>query len=195
MSDLARATAATLDHLTRRGVAFAVVGGLAVSVHVEPRFTRDVDLCVVVETDAEAEDLVRALRQEGYEVAALVEQEASGRLAAARLCTPDGCVVDLLFASSGVEREIVAEARELELFEGVRTKVATVPGLIALKVLAREDGSRPQDRVDLLALLRTASSSDLRRARDLLALIEERGFARSRDLAHLLDSALAELRD
>ncbi len=34
------------DDLTAEGVGFAVVGGLAVSVRGEPRFTRDVDFAV-----------------------------------------------------------------------------------------------------------------------------------------------------
>jgi hypothetical protein len=41
--------------LQRASVPFALVGGLAVSVHVEPRFTRDIDLAVAVAGDAKAE--------------------------------------------------------------------------------------------------------------------------------------------
>jgi hypothetical protein len=49
------------QRLRERGVAFALVGGLAVSVRSEVRFTRDVDLAVAVSTDAEMEALVRIL--------------------------------------------------------------------------------------------------------------------------------------
>ena len=48
--------------LTRARVAFALVGGLAVSVRTEPRFTRDADLAVALATDAEAEALIHGLR-------------------------------------------------------------------------------------------------------------------------------------
>ena len=48
--------------LIQAGVPFAVVGGLAVSVRTEPRFTRDADLAVALATDAEAESLIHALR-------------------------------------------------------------------------------------------------------------------------------------
>jgi hypothetical protein len=44
--------------LRPRGKRFALVGGLAVSVRAEVRFTRDVDLAVAVSSDAEAESLV-----------------------------------------------------------------------------------------------------------------------------------------
>ena len=61
--------------LTRSHVGFALVGGLAVSVRTEPRFTRYADLAVAVMSDAEGEALIRQLRTNGYEVATLVEQE------------------------------------------------------------------------------------------------------------------------
>ena len=44
--------------LARRGTQFALVGGLAVSVRAEVRFTRDVDIVVNVLDDRAAEELV-----------------------------------------------------------------------------------------------------------------------------------------
>jgi hypothetical protein len=58
-----------------------------------------------------------------------------------------------------------------------------------LKVLSRDDDERPQDIVDLRALLKIATPSDLDRAREALQLITSRGFNRSRDL----QAALAAL--
>jgi hypothetical protein len=43
------------EGLQRASVPFALVGGLAVSVPAEPRFTRDIDLAVAVAGDVEAE--------------------------------------------------------------------------------------------------------------------------------------------
>jgi hypothetical protein len=63
-------------HLTEVHLPFALVGGLAVSVHSEPRFTRDADLAVAVTSDAEAEALVRDLRSRGYGIEAIVEQRS-----------------------------------------------------------------------------------------------------------------------
>ncbi len=143
--------------------------------------------------DAQAEALIRTLRDDGYEVGALVEQETTGRIATVRLDASvpddDGVVVDLLFASSGVEAEIVQSAEVLDLFDGLEAPVATIGALIALKLLARDDVTRPQDRVDLVALGRVASSFDLVEAGRMCRLIEYRGYARGRDLV----SALAQL--
>lgn len=173
---------------------FALVGGLAVSARTEPRFTRDADLVVAVTGDAEAEALIRRLRSQGYEIGSLVEQDAVGRLATARLTTPGapgGLVVDLLFASSGIEPEIVAEAEPLELLDEFTMAVARTGHLIALKVLSRDDVERPQDLVDLRSLLRVASPEELTRARQAVELIASRGYGRGRDLASDFEALLS----
>jgi hypothetical protein len=172
---------------------FALVGGLAVSARTEPRFTRDADLAVAVASDAEAEALIHALGGRGYSVGAVVEQEAVGRLATARLVRSsdrDAPVIDLLFASSGIEPEVVAEAEPLELLSHLTIGVARTGHLIALKILSRDDVARPQDVVDLRALLRIASSSELVRARSALAMIAARGYHRHRDLMSELKTLL-----
>ena len=179
--------------LSRAGCAFALVGGMAVSARTEPRFTRDVDLAVAVAGDPEAEALVHRLRGAGYHVGATIEQEAVGRLATARLGfspAPKGVVVDLMFASSGIEPEIVAEAETLDFLPDLKTKVARTGHLIALKVLSRNDATRPLDLADLRALLRVASDRELERARRALTLIAARGYDRDRDLAAEFDVLL-----
>jgi hypothetical protein len=179
--------------LTRAQVSFALVGGLAVSVRTEPRFTRDADLAVAVASDAEAEALIRELRAHDYRIEAIVEQEAVGRLATVRLMfssEPRAPVIDLLFASSGIEPEVVADAEPIELLPNLRIGVARTGHLIALKVLSRDDLSRPQDQVDLRALLRVASPAEVRRARDSLALIAARGYHRGRDLMSEINTLL-----
>jgi len=67
-----QALAAVVGDWARNGQRFALVGGLAVSVRAEVRFTRDVDLAVAVTNDADAEALVYHLRESGYRVAPLV---------------------------------------------------------------------------------------------------------------------------
>ncbi|MCY4077306.1 MAG: nucleotidyl transferase AbiEii/AbiGii toxin family protein [Acidobacteria bacterium] len=172
---------------------FALVGGLAVSARTEPRFTRDADLAVAVGSDAEAEALVLGLRASGYRIASVLEQETVGRLATVRLAptpTPRATVIDLLFASSGIEAEIVEEAETIELLPRLPIRVATVGHLIALKVLSRDDEKRPQDSVDLRALLRVASEADLLRARLAIVAITDRGYGRGRDLVGALNDLL-----
>lgn len=186
---------ATVD-LSRAGARFALVGGLAVSARTEPRFTRDVDLAVAVESDAEAEGLVRTLQESGYATLAVLEHEKTGRLATVRMSQPRTIepqgIVDLLFASSGLEPEIVSAASPLAIVRGLEVDVAQRGHLVALKVLARDDVRRPQDRLDLLALLRGIDSTELSRAREGIVLIARRGFDRGKDLEAELQRALAE---
>ena len=178
-----RAIATELDR-TRRG--WALVGGLAVSARAEPRFTRDLDLVVAVPDDREAEAVTRGLLASGYRVLATLEQEAAGRLATVRLASrgeeAEGVVVDLLFASSGIEPEVAGRAELLEILPGLRVPVARAGHLLALKVLAVSP-ERPQDEVDIVALLRDATPADLEEARAAAALIVERGYHRGRDLS------------
>ncbi|MCC7385567.1 MAG: nucleotidyl transferase AbiEii/AbiGii toxin family protein [Deltaproteobacteria bacterium] len=178
---LARALVRVSEDLDRIGRPYALVGGLAVSARCEPRFTRDIDLAVAVDTDASAERFVANL---GYAIESTVEHSAVSRLATVRLRGPGGRtapIVDLLFASSGIEREICDHAEELEIVRGVRLRVACASDLIALKILSEAD-RREQDRVDLVHLLRHASAEDLARAESALELIARRGFARGKDL-------------
>jgi hypothetical protein len=138
---------------------------------------------------------VRHLRDRGYEVTTLIEQEAVSRLATVRLSLSDeprATVVDLLFASSGIEAEIVREAEALEVLPGLTIGVVRTGHLIALKVLSRDDVRRPQDHGDLRALLRTASAEEIERARHAVTLITTRGYHRSRDLMAALDALLVD---
>ena len=186
--------AAALDLAALR-LRWAVVGGLAVSARTEPRFTRDVDLVIAVSDDHSAEQAVHSLQRRGYHVHALVEQEAAGRLATARLIPRGedeaGVVLDVLFASSGIEPEIADAAEVLEILPGLRVPVASAGHLIALKLLSRDDRTRPQDRIDLGALLRVATPADLDEARHGVALIHARDFRRERDLSRDLEQLIA----
>lgn len=189
--------AETLDGLGRR---WALVGGLAVSARAEPRFTRDIDIAVAVSDDADAERLVFSLQQRGFLVAATIEQQRAERLATIRLNAPHavagrrGVVVDLLFASSGIEDVVVGAAEPIDVLPGLTVPVARVGHLIAMKVLARDDKHRPQDAADVQALLREGDEDELVLTRQALELISQRGFNRGRDLLAAWRQLLADSR-
>ena len=179
-----------LSALRCENVEGCIVGGLAVSARCDPRFTRDVDIAVVVDTDEHAEALIHALTLHGLRMVGLIEQEAVGRLAMARLSTDDGLSVDLLIASSGIEGEVVARAETLEVVRGMLLPVARTGHLIALKLLSVGPG-RETDAADLRSLAVVATEGDWNLASEAVAQIQERGFARGRQL----DSELLTLRD
>ena len=187
---LLTAASQVLSALRRENVDGCIVGGLAVSARCDPRFTRDVDIAVVVDTDEHAEALVRALTSYGLRTAGLIEQEAVGRLAMARLSTDDGLSVDLLIASSGIEAEVVASAETLEVVRGMLLPVARTGHLIALKLLSVAPG-RETDAADLRSLAAVATADEWNLASEAVTQIHKRGFARGRQL----DAELLSLRD
>ena len=176
--------------LTTLGRQFALVGGLAVSVRAEIRFTRDVDLAVAVVDDADAEQLIFSLQELSYQVRATVEQEATGRLATIRLLSPANVKIDLLFASSGIEAETIARAEWVEHGEG-KLPVARAEELVSMKVLSADD-QRLQDTLDFRSLV-SVGVVDLAVVRVNLKLIEARGFARREDLVAKFESMLAAM--
>ncbi|HEY6560105.1 MAG TPA: nucleotidyl transferase AbiEii/AbiGii toxin family protein [Polyangiaceae bacterium] len=183
-----------LSDLQELAVPHALIGGLAVSARVEPRMTRDVDVAVAAADDDAAEQVVHAMQARGYRVSSVIEQTATERLATVRLVpgnsSPSGVVVDLLFASSGIEPELVRDAEAIEVFRGVTAPVATVGHLIALKLLAASE-ARPQDNVDLRRLVDIAVPGDVDTARRSVRTIAARGYARGRDLEKALVQLLS----
>lgn len=180
--------ARTLEHLLQQleasGRLYAVVGGLAASVRGEVRFTRDVDVVVQVDDDEQAEAMVYELRGCGYEVLATVEQEAVKRLATTRLRSAISDVVcDLIFATCGIEAEVVASASSIELLPGRSAPTASSETLLAMKILSATS-QRPRDLGDIQALHRANPDLDEARVRQLLRAIAARGFARGQELEH-----------
>ena len=168
---------------------WALIGGLAVSARTVPRFTKDLDFAIAVASDDEAEEVVHRLRSRGYYPVEVLEQDYVERLSGVRLARDrSDMLVDLLFASSGIENEVVASADRLEVLPRLTVPVATTPHLIALKVLA----GRSQDLTDLGYLIPSASSAELDKAREAVKLIQARRFNRGQDVVADLETLLAD---
>lgn len=183
------------------GVSWALIGGLAVSAWAEPRTTRDIDIAVAMEDDGEAEAFCRTMMDRGYRVDTHLEHGDAARLSTVRFVPPgdrQGILVDCLFASSGIEREIAQQAEVREVFPGLIVPMARIGHLLALKVLAlRPDRpqERPQDFADIRELLKVADQAELRVARRALELISRRGFDRGKDLQAELEEQLRQFEE
>ena len=199
MNSLEAALRRIASDLDARGRRWALIGGLAVSARAEPRTTRDVDIVVEVLSDSDAESLVLDLQVSGFRVIAAIEQDSAHRLATTRLVaqggTSRGVVVDLLFASSGIEAEVARGADSIEVLSGLTIPVARIGHLMALKLLARDDRRRPQDLDDLRSLLRESTAADLADAREALCAIEARGYHRERRLSESFEAFLRDERE
>ena len=140
--------------------------------------------------DSEAEDVVHRLRGRGYQPLEVLGQDYVERLSGVRLERGGSdVVVGLLFASSGIENEVVARATRLQVLPRLSAPVAITGHLITLKTLA----GRNQDLTDLGSLIPSASAEDLEIARQAVRLIQERGFNREQDIVADLDKLIAEL--
>ncbi len=178
---LADALRDLVEFLVAEKVDYAVVGGLASSVRGEVRFTRDIDVAVSVSGDDQAERYLFQLRARGFAMVATVEQEATGRLATARTRHPDGVVCDFIFATCGIESEVIDSSDDIEIFPGLRVPTASTESLIAMKVLSTTP-QRPRDLGDIQAMLSANPSLNEERVEGLLELIESRGYGRGQSL-------------
>ncbi len=142
---------------------------------------------VAAESDRQAESLVGLLISRGWNFV-WERQNDRQRIASVRLQGPGRgeVLVDLLLGLSGIEDEVVASAEPIVLGHSIELPVASLPSLIALKILAGRD----KDSQDTQALLAAASELEILQARALLDLIERRGFDREKDLQRELDLRL-----
>jgi len=177
--------------LKELNIQWALVGGLAVSTHANPRFTNDIDISVSVQSDHEVEQVVFQLQQKQWKAEQILEDEGKNYISTVRFVHfehPD-IFVDLLFASSGIETEIVEGSICLEVFPDIHVHVAQLGHLLALKILSEQEG-RAQDTVDIHSLLNEADETDIQLAKEACALITNRGFNRKKALTQLLEQRL-----
>ena len=137
--------------LDGRGVAYALVGGFAVSMLARARATDDIDLLIAA-TDL---DTARAALEEiGYEARLAPFAVARGRLRIQRFLRTEGedvVLVDALLAGEADEIAMLGRRLTVES-RGGRLHVVTREDLRALKRLR----GNPQDLADLAALDDTA---------------------------------------
>lgn len=137
-----------VEFLSSNRVAYALIGGLAVSLRGQPRVTMDVDIVVAVEMER-ALELISSLQSSKFRPLF----DDVGEVVARSFILPlrhrtTNVKVDLSIGLSGFERQAVARA-EVRQLAGIAVRVATTEDLMIMKVLA----GRPQDDQDLRGLM------------------------------------------
>jgi predicted nucleotidyltransferase len=172
--------------LHQSGVNWCLVGGLATSVYVEPRTTKDIDVALSVSGEEQANSLKNFLLARGYTNPQLLMHVSPTRRMGWRVFIPsshEACVpLDILVLACGIEREIVAHAITIEILPGLSLPVASLAHLAAMKVLSQNSSDRLQDRVDLFALLKRATTSERSIIERALADMSKLEIANGRDL-------------
>lgn len=133
-----------VDALESRGIACALIGGLAVSLRGQPRMTLDVDLVIHAEI-ADALGLVGDLSQTAFmPLFPGVEDVVKKAFILPLRHRTTGIRVDLAIGMSGFERHAIERATRMTV--GVSAiPVVTVEDLLVMKALA----GRPQDDEDI----------------------------------------------
>ena len=125
--------------LETRGIRFALIGGLAVSLRGQPRMTVDVDLVILADVD-------QALRL--AQLFPGVEEVVARSFILPLRHRATGIRVDVAIGMSGFERQAVSRATKVTIGD-VRVPVVAVEDLLVMKALA----GRPQDDQDIRGLV------------------------------------------
>lgn len=137
-----------VQRLQAEGIEYALIGGVAVAFHSEPRFTKDVDLLI---REGELDRIAEALKREGYFKSSAPWTFKNSKLTLHRFLKIedlDEMIIDVLVANDGRCQEIIANALEAESERTGVVRVASKSDLIWLK---RQRNSK-QDQADIARL-------------------------------------------
>jgi Nucleotidyl transferase of unknown function (DUF2204) len=135
--------------LNAEGVKYLVVGGYAVSLHAQPRATKDLDILIKADQD-NAAALYRALAKFGAPLEGLTPGDFAEGGSFFRMGTPP-VMVDILPSIAGVNFDDAWRRRAVEIIDektGLTAAFISADDLIASKQAA----GRPQDLADVAAL-------------------------------------------
>lgn len=154
--------------LSERSIGYVIIGGQAVLLHGEPRFTDDIDVTVLV-PPYEPEPI----HQICHELGLTPKFEGAQEFARLSLVLPcrhaqSGFGVDIAFADSPYERLVIDRAERHEV-AGVPVMFVGVEDLLVQKLIA----FRPQDRLDILSILNRQANVDLGHIRHWLRQFEQ----------------------
>lgn len=165
-----------------RGIRFAVIGGLAVSLRGQPRMTVDVDLVVLADID-QAMQLVRELEATPFEpLFSGVEEVITRAYILPLRHRMTGIRVDVAIGMSGFERQAVGRAVPVAIGD-LSVPVVAIEDLLVMKALA----GRPQDEQDIRGLI--AANGDAIDWPGCLALARRLGEAVDVDVAGRIEAA------
>lgn len=190
MSSLSSAVKALVKDLTGLNIRYAFVGALALGARGRTRQTIDADIAISLSTDYNAQTLVDQLVFKGYGINNIYQDK--GKIVLARLFSANQesqlVELDFLFERCGIENEVVATAEVMEIWPTLFAPIASMPSLLAMKARCQELPERIQDKADLVnQLIPFATEKDISEARELIILMEQRGFNEGRDLLKNFD--------
>lgn len=150
------------------GLPYAVIGGAAVQVWGEPRFTKDLDLTVFAPIELFSETVNQILEQ----LPARIDdaQEFADRNRVLLVQTSTGYPVDISIGLPGYEEMMIDRATKQEISPGRKVPFCTPEDLIINKAVA----GRVQDWLDIESvIMRHENALDLNHIRQWLKIFSE----------------------
>ena len=129
--------------LKELGVNYAIIGGSAVQIWGEPRFTQDVDLTVATPLDEPTLFVQRVLDHFTPRIENALEFSRRNRVLLIQ--SSKGCPIDISLGLPGYEDEVMHRTVEVELEPGKSVYMCSAEDLIIHKAIA----GRPQDLRDI----------------------------------------------
>jgi hypothetical protein len=136
-------------------VKYLIVGGYAVSLHAQPRATKDIDILVRPDAD-NAESVYAALAMFGAPLADLAPADFADRGSFFRMGR-EPLAVDILSEIPGVDFDAAWERRvegEIDLRTGLTANFISADDLVSAKLAT----GRPQDIADVAAIRQAATT-------------------------------------
>lgn len=131
-----------IELLNVNKVKYLVVGGYAVGFHGHPRYTKDIDLWVLMKPD-NATSIIKSVKEFGFESLGLLEEDFLDAENIIQLGFPPNRI-DLLTEISGVKFETCYENKSIVEFEGVKIPFISIDDLI----INKQTSGRLQDLAD-----------------------------------------------
>lgn len=139
--------------LTARHIPYALIGGLAVQYWGLPRFTRDVDVTILIPEGAEEETLAALLEAFPARIPEALSFALRHRVLLVQAAA--GCEVDISLGLPGYEEEVAERAVDFDLGDGRKVRLCSAEDLIIHKAVA----GRPQDVADIEGIIQRQRQS------------------------------------
>ncbi len=141
-----KAVRKVIGFLEEQKIPYFVLGGLAVGVMGEPRFTRDIDLDIFLNTD-ETGLLLKRLKQAGFTFKAKEAMVTATQFGTFRIFYKT-VQIDMIMASTDLEKEALKRKKRVSFFNQ-KTSFPSAEDLILLKLIP----GRPKDLLDAESII------------------------------------------
>jgi hypothetical protein len=132
---------------TKEVIPYAIIGGIALQRWGEPRFTRDVDVTILVNIGEEEEIVKSILSVFTKRIPDALEFALRNRICLVR--SKEGCEIDISLGIPGYEEEVVNRAVDCDLTEDYTVKICSAEDVVIHKAVT----GRPQDLIDIKSVI------------------------------------------